>query len=51
MISAGLISALSHFQLELECDLRKLGELFGGNGNFGCFVDKRDNWMNKKDNH
>jgi hypothetical protein len=34
---------LSYSQLELECDLGKLGELFGGNGNFGCFVDKRDN--------
>jgi hypothetical protein len=29
--------------LELKCDLRKLGGLFGGNENFGCFVDKRDN--------
>jgi hypothetical protein len=42
---------MSHSQLELECDLGKLDELFGENGNFRCFVDKRDNWMNKKDNH
>jgi hypothetical protein len=36
-------SYVSHSQLELECDLGKLGELFGGNRNFGCFVDKQDN--------
>jgi hypothetical protein len=34
---------MSHSQLELECDLEKLGELFGGNENFWRFVDKRDN--------
>jgi hypothetical protein len=31
---------LSHSQLELECDLRKLSELFGENGNFEYFVGK-----------
>jgi hypothetical protein len=31
---------LSHFQLELECDLKKLSELFGENGNFEYFVGK-----------
>jgi hypothetical protein len=34
---------LSHSQLKLECDLGKLDELFGENGNFGYFVGKWDN--------